>query len=154
MGGDRDIFERLRDGETIEGGDAQAGRMLAESYATKALVLQMNSTADPAEVRRLLGEITGKEVDESVHVFTPLYINYGKNTKIGKNVFINFDCVFLDLGGITIDDGVLIAPSEPTVRRTSSPSVGKNLPRSWPYPRQKGRLDRSQCYNLTRRNCR
>lgn len=110
MGGDRDIFERLRDGETIEGGDAQAGRMLAESYATKALVLQMNSTADPAEVRRLLSEITGKEVDESVHVFTPLYINYGKNTKIGKNVFINFDCVFLDLGGITIDDGVLIAP--------------------------------------------
>ena len=41
---------------------------------------------------------------------TPLYINYGKNTKIGKNVFINFDCVFLDLGGIIIDDNVLIAP--------------------------------------------
>ncbi|MEP7111188.1 MAG: hypothetical protein ABI760_24545, partial [Ferruginibacter sp.] len=34
----------------------------------------------------------------------------GKNTKIGKNVFINFDCVFLDLGGITIEDNVLIAP--------------------------------------------
>lgn len=45
-----------------------------------------------------------------VAVFTPLYINYGKHTKIGKNVFINFDCVFLDLGGITIEDGVLIAP--------------------------------------------
>ena len=40
----------------------------------------------------------------------PLYINYGKNTKIGKNVFINFDCVFLDLGGITIEDDVFIAP--------------------------------------------
>jgi acetyltransferase-like isoleucine patch superfamily enzyme len=110
MGSDRDIFERLRDGETVEGGDKQAGQLLAESYATKTLVLRMNNAADPAEVRRLLGAITGREVDETVHVFTPLHINYGKNTKIGKNVFINFDCVFLDLGGITIEDGVMIAP--------------------------------------------
>jgi acetyltransferase-like isoleucine patch superfamily enzyme len=58
----------------------------------------------------LLGQITGSEIDESVAVFTPLYINYGKHTKIGKNVFINFDCTFLDLGGITIEDNVLIAP--------------------------------------------
>jgi acetyltransferase-like isoleucine patch superfamily enzyme len=43
-------------------------------------------------------------------VFTPLYINYGRHTQIGKNVFINFDCVFLDLGGITIEDNVLLAP--------------------------------------------
>ena len=64
----------------------------------------------PTEVRDLLSQITGSEIDESVAVFTPLYINYGKNTKIGKNVFINFDCVFLDLGGITIEDNVLIAP--------------------------------------------
>ena len=57
-----------------------------------------------------MSQITGSAIDESVAVFTPLYINYGKNTKIGKNVFINFDCVFLDLGGITIEDDVLIAP--------------------------------------------
>ncbi|RZL06903.1 MAG: sugar O-acetyltransferase, partial [Pedobacter sp.] len=29
---------------------------------------------------------------------------------IGKGVFINFDCTFLDLGGITIDDNVMLAP--------------------------------------------
>lgn len=39
-----------------------------------------------------------------------MYINYGKNTEICKNVFINFDCTFLDLGGIIIEDNVLIAP--------------------------------------------
>ena len=70
----------------------------------------MNNSADPAEIRELLSQITGSAIDESVAVFTPLYINYGKHTKIGKNVFINFDCVFLDLGGITIEDNVLIAP--------------------------------------------
>ena len=70
----------------------------------------MNNSCDPTEIRSLLSQITGMEIDESTDVFTPLYINYGKNTKIGKNVFINFDCTFLDLGGITIDDNVLIAP--------------------------------------------
>src|ERR671916_196443 len=62
------------------------------------------------QIRISQTSLTCWEIDESVAVFTPLYINYGKHTKIGKNVFINFDCVFLDLGGITIDDNVLIAP--------------------------------------------
>ena len=39
------------------------------------------------------------------------YINYCKNIKIGKNVFINFNCTLLDLGGIIIEDNVLIAPN-------------------------------------------
>eukprot|EP00744_Colponema_vietnamica_P033959 GILI01056718.1.p1 GENE.GILI01056718.1~~GILI01056718.1.p1 ORF type:complete len:175 (-),score=36.08 GILI01056718.1:108-554(-) len=70
----------------------------------------MNASSDPVEIRALLGQITGEKIDESVGIFTPLHINYGKNLKIGKNVFINFDCVFLDLGGITIEDHVMIAP--------------------------------------------
>lgn len=74
------------------------------------LLNQMNNAVDPKETRFFLSKITASEIDETVVVFTPLYINYGKNTKIGKNVFINFDCVFLDLGGITIEDNVLIAP--------------------------------------------
>jgi acetyltransferase-like isoleucine patch superfamily enzyme len=105
-----DIFERLKKGETILPSDPQAYRMLEASYSTKKLLLQMNHTTDPKEIRAILSQITGSEIDESVDVFTPLYINYGKHTKIGKNVFINFDCTFLDLGGITIDDGVLLAP--------------------------------------------
>ena len=43
-------------------------------------------------------------------IFPPFHVNYGKNTRIGKNVFINFDCTFLDLGGITIDDNVMLGP--------------------------------------------
>lgn len=105
-----DIFSRLRSGETVPAGDQEAYKMIAASYATKRLLNKMNNSADPSEIRSLLSEITGSDIDETVTVFTPLHINYGKHTKIGKNVFINFDCVFLDLGGITIEDGVLIAP--------------------------------------------
>ena len=105
-----DIFERLRNGETIESTDPEAFKMKEASFATKKLLVQLNNSSNPAEIRNLLSQITGSAIDESVDVFTPLYINYGKHTKIGKNVFINFDCIFLDLGGITIENNVLIAP--------------------------------------------
>jgi len=105
-----DIFERLRNGETILPNDPEAYKMREASYHTKKLLVQMNNATDPSEIRSFLSQITATEIDESVAVFTPLYINYGKHTKIGKNVFINFDCTFLDLGGITIEDNVLIAP--------------------------------------------
>jgi acetyltransferase-like isoleucine patch superfamily enzyme len=106
----KDIFDRIRNGETIPASDPEAYKLREASFATKKLLVQLNNAANPAEIRDLLSQITGSEIDETVAVFTPLYINYGKHTKIGKNVFINFDCVFLDLGGITIEDNVLIAP--------------------------------------------
>jgi acetyltransferase-like isoleucine patch superfamily enzyme len=106
----KDIFERLRNGETISSNDPEAYQMREASFATKKIVVQMNNATEPDEIRSFLSQIAGTEIDESVTVFTPLHINYGKHTKIGKNVFINFDCVFLDLGGITIEDNVLIAP--------------------------------------------
>ncbi len=105
-----DIFERLRKGETILPNDPEAYKMIEASLATKSLLIRMNSTADSAEIRSILSQITDSKIDDSTTIFTPLYINYGKHLSIGKNVFINFDCTFLDLGGITIEDGVLIAP--------------------------------------------
>lgn len=105
-----DIFERLIQGEIISSNDPDGYKMREASFTTKKLLLKMNNATEPEEIRSILSQITGTEIHESVTVFTPLYINYGKHTKIGKNVFINFDCVFLDLGGIVIDDNVLIAP--------------------------------------------
>jgi acetyltransferase-like isoleucine patch superfamily enzyme len=106
----KDIFERLRNGETVTSNDPEGFKLRDASFATRKLLVQLNNADDPTEMRDLLRQITASEIDDSVAVFTPLYINYGKHTKIGKNVFINFDCVFLDLGGITIEDNVLIAP--------------------------------------------
>ncbi len=105
-----DIFERLKKEKGILSNDFEAYRLREASFATKALLVPMNNSTDPTEIRNLLSQITGSIIDETTTVFTPLYVNYGKNTIIGKNVFINFDCVFLDLGGITIEDNVLIAP--------------------------------------------
>jgi acetyltransferase-like isoleucine patch superfamily enzyme len=105
-----DIFERLKKEKGISSNDPQGYLLREAAFATKALLILMNNSSNPSEIRNLLSQIIGANVDESTTVFTPLYINYGKNTTIGKNVFINFDCVFLDLGGISIEDNVLIAP--------------------------------------------
>ena len=106
----KDIFQRLRNGETITPDDPNSYQMREASFVTKKHLVRMNQSADPDEIRTLLTEITGRAIDKTVTVFTPLHINYGRHTQIGKNVFINFDCVFLDLGGITIDDNVQLAP--------------------------------------------
>lgn len=103
----KDIFERLLIGETILPNDSQIGRLRAEAFAVKALLNQMNNAVNPEEITQILSRILDKELQD-VTVFTPLHINCGKHITIGKNVFINFDCTFLALGGITIEDDVLI----------------------------------------------
>ncbi len=105
-----DIFARLRKGGTIHFGDPEFHKLRDASFATRKLVLRLNQSVEPEEMRSLLSQITGTEIHDSTAIFPPFHINYGRHTKIGKNVFINFDCVFLDLGGITIEDGVFIAP--------------------------------------------
>ncbi|CAM3554135.1 sugar O-acetyltransferase [Flavobacterium chungbukense] len=105
----KDIFERLLAGEAILPNDPQLGRLREEAFAVKALLNQMNNSSNPDEIAQILSIILDTKVQD-VTVFTPLYINYGKHISIGKNVFINFDCTFLALGGITIEDDVLIGP--------------------------------------------
>lgn len=105
----KDVFERLLAGETILPNDSQIGRLRVEAFAVRNLLIQMNNSSNPDEITQILSRILDKEVQD-VAIFTPIYINYGKHITIGKNVFINFDCTFLALGGITIEDDVLIGP--------------------------------------------
>jgi len=105
----KDISEGLLNGEMILPNDPQIERLREEAFAVKVLLNQMNNSSNPEEITDFLSRILGKKIQD-VAVFTPIYINYGKNISIGKNVFINFDCTFLALGGITIEDDVLIGP--------------------------------------------
>lgn len=100
----------LKNGEIVLASNPQAAQLREASYAIIKLLKQLNSSSDAAEIRAILSQITGTAIDESVALFPPVYINYGKHLNIGKNIFINFNCIFLTLGGITIEDNVLIAP--------------------------------------------
>lgn len=60
------------------------------------------------EIRILMEELIGRNLDKTFCLFPPFYTDCGKNIKIGRNVFINADCKFQDQGGIEIGDGTLI----------------------------------------------
>lgn len=60
--------------------------------------------------RALLDEIFGRPVPDSLTVLPPFFCDHGLGTSFGKRVFVNQGCWFLDLGGITIGDRVLIGP--------------------------------------------
>jgi acetyltransferase-like isoleucine patch superfamily enzyme len=104
------IFQRLLKGEAVPFNDPDYFRIINACNDTRKLLVQLNAASDGEEIRHLLCKITGVDVDATTMIFPPFQINYGRNTKIGKNVFVNFDCTFLDLGGIIIDDNVMLAP--------------------------------------------
>lgn len=94
-------------GKTYVGSD----ELYADVQRCMALVAEMNTGyKTESEVREFLRKITCSEIDESVRIFPPFNINYGKLTTFGKDSFVNFGCTFLGLGGITIGEGVFIAP--------------------------------------------
>lgn len=64
----------------------------------------------PQEVRNILTEITGSKINDSIQVLTPFNTDFGRNIRLGNGVFINKSCMFVDLGGIELEDNVLIGP--------------------------------------------
>jgi len=106
----KDILERLKAGEPIRLNDPEYSKINDIVETTLKLSRKLNNSETTSEVRELISKITDNAIDESTTVFPPFYTNFGKFITIGKNVFINHACSFLDMGGITIEDEVLIGP--------------------------------------------
>jgi acetyltransferase-like isoleucine patch superfamily enzyme len=104
------IFNRMKAGEPIRLDDPEYPRVLEVISRTMKLSAELNASTDVDQVRKLLTEITGSEVDETTTVAIPFYTNFGRFITIGKRVYINHACTFLDMGGITLEDDVLIGP--------------------------------------------
>jgi acetyltransferase-like isoleucine patch superfamily enzyme len=106
-----DIFQRELAGEIISLTDPDYPEIAALIAEAQRITADMNSGyREPAEVRALFERLTGVAVDESFALLPPFYTDFGKNIRVGKNVFINHGCEFMDRGGITIGDGALIGP--------------------------------------------
>lgn len=125
-----DIFDRELAGEVIALSDPGYPKIAVLITEAQRIIAEMNTGYhDPAEVRALFGRLTGAEVDASFWLLPPFYTDFGKNISVGRNVFINHGCEFMDRGGITIGDDVLIGPKvnlvtinhplNPTTRRST-----------------------------------
>lgn len=116
-------------GGIIDKNDPELPQLWKKVAQTIALSSKLNTATSVNEIRDRISEITGSKIDNSTTIFVPFYTNFGKHISIGKNVFINHDCSFLDLGGISIDDDVLIGPkvSIITENHPINPSNRKSL---------------------------
>jgi maltose O-acetyltransferase len=88
------------------------GPEIAADYARcMAWLVRYNaSLALPvADRRALLSEQLGS-VGEGADIRPPFHCDYGYNIRIGVGVFMNFNCVVLDVVSVTIGDGAQIGP--------------------------------------------
>lgn len=121
------IFEKMLAGGIISNDEmAEAWEIV---FKAQRLSPALNASTTIDEMRERLSEIIGKPIDKSTTIFVPFHTNFGQHVKLGKNIFINHACSFLDLGGITIDDDVQIGPRVNLVTENHSidPSTRKYL---------------------------
>lgn len=104
------IFKRMLAGGLIPFSDPEYPKIFEAVSHTIKLSVALNTSTDIEQIRERLSEIIGQQIDESSTIFTPFHTNFGQHIRIGKNVFINHGCTFLDLGGIVLEDDVLIGP--------------------------------------------
>src|SRR5260370_37268362 len=86
--------------------------MLANVKRAMAITANLNRLTfnDADEVRALFSDLIGKKGDDSFLLIPPFYTTGGVDISIGRNVFVNQNCTFYDLGGLYMADDVMIVP--------------------------------------------
>jgi maltose O-acetyltransferase len=86
--------------------------LLGERHAAQRLLARYNATEPDdaagrlALLRRLLGA-----VGDNPDIQPRFHCDYGYNIRLGRNCFINYNCVFLDCAAIEIGDDLQMAPA-------------------------------------------
>lgn len=101
--------EKMLAGEFYNALDAQ---LSAERQSARLILHQLNASRDdePELRRRLLADLFGQP-DSDVWLEPPFFCDYGRNIRLGRGVFFNFNCVVLDVAPVVIGDGVLCGPA-------------------------------------------
>lgn len=89
--------------------DPRDGELQAELAATAAWLARYNASvpaARPALLRERLGH-----VGEGAQIRAPFFCDYGFNIRLGDGVFLNFNCVILDVAETSIGEGSQIGPA-------------------------------------------
>lgn len=83
-----------------------------ERYEARLKFQKINSLSDAhiKERNKLLAKLIGG-FDKSFWIEPPFYCDYGYNIKLGKKVFMNYNCCILDVMEVKIGDNVLIGPN-------------------------------------------
>lgn len=100
--------QKMVAGELYDPTDAQ---LVADRQRARDLLKRLNDSREDeqAEREKILMELFGAETD--AYIQPPFYCDYGSNITLGKKVFMNFNCVVLDVAPVRIGDHVLFGPA-------------------------------------------
>jgi maltose O-acetyltransferase len=100
--------QKMISGLPYDPGDPE---LQADQTAAKQWMARYNAAmaATPAERRDLLRQRMG-EVGEGAIIRPPFHCDYGYNIRLGRGVFMNFNCVVLDVCEVEIGDQTQIGP--------------------------------------------
>lgn len=103
-------YEKMNAGELFNQTNVSLLFRMARTYC---LVRKLNRTSllNQPKRNRLLKKIFGAIDGNSYYVQSPLYIDYGFNTYVGKNLLTNYNLVIQDEGKVCIGDDVMIGPN-------------------------------------------
>ena len=86
--------------------------LAADQAATKAWLVRYNAAlAEPVSVRHALLRERLAHVGAGAVIRPPFHCDYGYNIRLGDGVFLNFNCVILDVVEVTIADRTQIGPA-------------------------------------------
>lgn len=122
---------------------ASCAELQAEQIANKHWMQRYNGSADQLnEQRHELLTAHFARVGADVVIRPPFYCDYGYNIDLGARVFMNFNCVILDVCPVSIGDDCQIGPAvqiytadhprDPELRRSGLESgkpvkIGRNV---------------------------
>jgi maltose O-acetyltransferase len=86
--------------------------LVADEKANKAWLAKYNAQLDrPVDERRTLLAAHFGSVGSDCVIRPPFFCDYGYNIHLGNNVFLNFNCVILDIVEVRIGDRTQIGPA-------------------------------------------
>ena len=100
--------EKMICGENYDALDPQ---LIEDRKYTRNLLKQFNdSEEEQIEERKIiLTKLFNAEID--IYIQPPFFCDYGSNITLGKKIFMNFNCVILDVAPVEIGDYTLLGPS-------------------------------------------
>lgn len=100
--------QKMLAGEAYRPGDPE---LKADAQRAREWMVRYNATlaASPAERRVLLRELFAN-VGEGAVVRPPFHCDYGQHISLGENVFLNFNCVILDVAPVVIGALTQVGP--------------------------------------------
>jgi maltose O-acetyltransferase len=110
-------------------------QLIAERQACERALAAYNAELDEAEREQMMQELLGAFGQES-YIRPPFFCDYGYNISLGDNVFMNFNCVVLDVVPVTIGNRVqmaaavqLLAADHPldAAERAAGPEFGRPI---------------------------